>query len=157
MIHGVYGSNVIAYLSLEESRIHTSVGKDNIYHLFKFTNDMTGNVKYVYGAKNIHNDRYVKYTFSHNTTDNVFSAINFKPFGYWKYEVYEVSWLGTVAINDTNAPNSETEVLTVDNANGVVQGLVHRGKLFITETSGSEQIKYTTHTEASSTNYLYTD
>tara|TARA_Y100001973_G_scaffold78882_1_gene115864 strand:- start:904 stop:1377 length:474 start_codon:yes stop_codon:yes gene_type:complete len=157
MIHGVYGSNVVAYLSLEENRINNNVHKDKIYHLFKFTNDMLGTVKYVYGAKNIHNDRYVKYTFSHNTTDNVFSTINFNPFGYWSYEVYEVSWVGSVSINDTNAPNSETEVLTVNDNNGVVQGLVHKGKLLIQETAGQEQIKYTQYTENTTTNYLYTD
>lgn len=156
MITGVYGQNLVVYLTLEEKRIHTSVSKDKIWHLFKFTNDMTGTVKYCYGAKNTHNDRYVKYTINHNTTDNVFSTINFKPFGFWKYEVYEVSWIGTVAINDAHAPNSETEILSVHNDNGVVKGKVEEGKLYIQETAGSEQIKYTKHT-TTETNYLHTN
>ena len=40
--------------------------------------------------------------------------------------------------------------------NGVVKGKVEEGKLYIQETSGSEQVKYTHHTETT-TNYLYTD
>tara|TARA_R110000824_G_scaffold136028_1_gene299535 strand:- start:1901 stop:2374 length:474 start_codon:yes stop_codon:yes gene_type:complete len=155
MIHGTYGSTVTSYLSVLESKINTSVVDSKLRWLFKFTNDMTKTIKYSYGNIVSTNDRFIKQTFSHNATENIFTgAINFKPYGYWSYEVYEVSWIGTVAVNDTNAPNSETEVLSVANGNGVVQGKVHEGKLYITETSGSEQIKYTEHTE-STTNYLY--
>tara|TARA_R110002020_G_scaffold209230_2_gene415208 strand:+ start:20097 stop:20576 length:480 start_codon:yes stop_codon:yes gene_type:complete len=157
MIHGTYGSTVTSYLSLLESKINTSVVDSKLRWLFKFTNDMTKTVKYSYGrlTGGVVNDRYVKSEFLHNTTESVFTSnINFKPYGYWSYEVYEVSWIGTVAVNDTNAPNSETEVLSVANGNGVVQGKVHEGKLYVTETVGSEQIQYTEHTE-STTNYLY--
>jgi len=118
---------------------------------------MTGTVKYCYGKKYTTNDRYVKNTFSHNTTEDVFnSRINFKPFGFWKYEVYEVSWIGTVDLNVDNAPATETTVLSVHNDNGVVKGKVEEGKLYIQETAGSEQIKYTEHT-TTETNYLYAD
>lgn len=118
---------------------------------------MTKTVKYAYGTIVSKNDRFVKQTIAHNTTENIFTGrVNFKPYGFWSYEVYEVSWIGTVAVNDTNAPNSETEVLTVNNNNGVVQGKVHEGKLYIEETSGSEQVQYTQHTETT-TNYLYTN
>ena len=159
MIHGIYGSNYIFYLTLEDQRINTAVSKNNIWHLFKFTHDLTKEVKYCYGAKNIHNYKYVKYTFSHNTSENIFNGnINFKPFGYYKYEVYEISWIATPAINDTNAPNSETEVLTVNDNNGVVQGIVEVGKLLISETVGSEQVSYTKYTQNDNTNnYLYTN
>ena len=158
MIQAIYGQTITSYLSLLESNVNTSVPNDNLRWLFKFTNDLTKDVKYVYGNLVSKNDRFIKQTFSHNATENIFTgAVNFKPFGYWSYEVYEVSWIGTVGVNDTNAPNSETEVLSVANGNGVVQGKVHQGKLYISETEGSEQIKYTTHTEASGTNYLYTN
>tara|TARA_B100001094_G_scaffold309732_1_gene343667 strand:- start:3156 stop:3638 length:483 start_codon:yes stop_codon:yes gene_type:complete len=160
MIHGIYGSSYYYfYLTLEDQRINTAVSKNNIWHLFKFTHDLTKEVKYAYGAKNVHNDRYVKYIFAHNTTENIFTGfIDFKPHGYWKYEVYEISWLGTLAVNDTNAPNSETEVLAVHNDNGVVQGKVEEGKLLISETAGSEQVSYTKYTENDNTsNYLYTN
>ncbi|QDP64671.1 MAG: hypothetical protein Unbinned4585contig1001_35 [Prokaryotic dsDNA virus sp.] len=157
MIHAIYGQTITSYLSLLESKIHTSVSNNNLRYLFKFTNDMTKTVKYAYGTIVKKNDRYVKQTIDHNTTENIFSGrVNFKPYGYWSYEVYEVSWIGTVGVNDTNAPNSETEVLTVNNNNGVVKGKVHEGKLYVTETVGSEQIQYTTHTETT-TNYLYSN
>jgi len=157
MITGVYGSTISSYLTLEEKRIHTAVAASKVKYLFKFTNDLTKTVKYAYGTKSTTNDRYIKNTFAHNTTENIFTgAINFKPFGFWKYEVYEVTWIGTVGVNDTNAPNSETEVLSVHNDNGVVKGKVEEGKIYIQETSGSEQVRYTQHTETT-TNYLYTN
>ena len=157
MITGVYGSTISSYLTLEEKRIHTSVDASKVRYLFKFTNDMTGTVKYAYGAKTTTNDRYVKNIFAHNTTEDIFAGrINFKPYGFWNYEVYEVTWLGDVGVTDDTAPNSETEVLTVNDNNGVVKGKVEEGKLYIQETVGSEQVKYTKHT-TTETNYLYTN
>ena len=157
MITGVYGSTISTYLTLEEKRIHTAVAESQIKYLFKFTNDLTKTVKYAYGDKTTTNDRYVKNTFTHNTTENYLtSRVNFKPYGFWKYEVYEVSWLGTLRLLAETAPATETTVLEVDNENGVVQGKVEEGKLYIQETAGSEQIKYTQHT-TTETNYLYAD
>ena len=157
MITGVYGSTISSYLTLEEKRIHTAVDASKVKYLFKFTNDMTAAVKYCYGKKYTTNDRYVKNTFTHNTSEDVFTyKINFKPYGFWKYEVYEVSWIGTVALSVDTAPSTETQVLSVANENGVVQGKVEEGKLYIQETAGSEQIKYTEHT-TTETNYLYTN
>tara|TARA_R110000744_G_scaffold167994_1_gene285560 strand:- start:416 stop:892 length:477 start_codon:yes stop_codon:yes gene_type:complete len=158
MIHGIYGQTIASYLSLLESNINTSVSNSNLRWLFKFTNDLTKDVKYVYGNIVSQNDRFINQKILHNTTEDTFTgALNFKPYGYWSYEVYEVSWIGSVALNTDQAPESETEILSVHNNNGVVEGKVHEGKLYISETAGSEQIKYTTHTEASGTNYLYTD
>ena len=155
MITGVYGSNIVAYLTLEEKRINTSAVQSKVKYLFKFTNDMTGTVKYTYSTKGTTNDRYVKNTFTHNTSEDTFNGrINFKPYGFWKYEVYEVTWIGT--ISEDGAPITETTVLPVDNNNGVVQGKVEEGKLYIQETVGSEQVKYTKHT-TTETNYLYTN
>ena len=157
MITGVYGSTISSYLTLEEKRIHTAVDASKVRYLFKFTNDMTGTVKYCYGRKYTTNDRYVKNTFLHNTTENLLTSnINFKPFGFWKYEVYEVSWTGAVAISAGNAPTTENEVLPVAGTHGIVQGKVEEGKLYIQETVGSEQVKYTKHT-TTETNYLYTN
>ena len=158
MIHTVYGQTTTSYLSLLESKINTSVVDSNLRWIFKFTNDLTKTVKYAYGNIASTNDRYIKQEFAHATSEDIFAgSVNFKPYGYWTYEVYEVSWIGTVGVHDDTAPNSETEVLAVHNNSGVVQGKVHEGKLYVTETVGSEQIKYTTHTESSGTNYLYTN
>ena len=157
MITGVYGSTISSYLTLEEKRIHTDVDASKVRYLFKFTNDLTKTVKYSYGRKISTNDRYIKNDFLHNTSEDLFTfKINFKPYGFWKYEVYEVSWLGTVGLTSDQAPATETQVLEVGAGNGVVQGKVEEGKLYIQETAGSEQIKYTQHT-TTETNYLHTN
>ena len=157
MITGVYGSTISSYLTLEEKRIHTAVDASKIKYLFKFTNDMTAAVKYCYGKKLTTNDRYIKNEFLHNTTEDLFtSKINFKPYGFGAYEVYEVSWIETPALAAETAPRIETDVLAEDDANGVVQGKVEEGKLYIQETAGAEQIKYTEHT-TTETNYLYSN
>ena len=157
MITGVYGSTISSYLTLEEKRIHTAVDASKVTYLFKFTNDLTKTVKYSYGRKISTNDRYVKNDFLHNTTEDLFAfKINFKPFGFWKYEVYEVTFIGTVGLTADTAPSTETHILSVNNDNGVVKGKVEEGKLYIQETAGSEQIKYTQHT-TTETNYLHTN
>jgi len=157
MITGVYGSTINSYLTLEEKRIHTAVDASKVRYLFKFTNDMTGTVKYCYGRTTTTNDRYVKNNFLHRTSEDLFTSnINFKPYGFWKYEVYEVTWIGTVSLTADTAPATETQVLLVADTNGVVKGKVEEGKLYIQETAGSEQIKYTEHT-TTETNYLYTN
>ena len=164
MLHITYGSTGTFYVTTEEKRINTSVATSKIRLLFKFTNDMDKRVVYAYGQSLDHNDnirtyqRYTKATVSHNTTENVYTgAINFKPFGYWKYEIYEVSWKGTVSLTVETAPANENNVLSVHDNNGVVQGKVEEGKLYVTETAGSEQIKYTQHPEPSGTNYIWTN
>tara|TARA_Y100001963_G_scaffold94965_1_gene130743 strand:+ start:360 stop:836 length:477 start_codon:yes stop_codon:yes gene_type:complete len=157
MITGVYGSTITAYLTLEEKRIDTAKATSKVQYLFKFTNDMTKTVKYCYARKTTHNDRYVKCEFLHNTSEDPFTyKIDFKPYGFWKYEVYEVTWIGDVSLSSPTAPDIETEVLVVNDERGVVKGKVEEGKVLIQETSGSEQVRYTEHTETT-TNYLYTD
>ena len=166
MLHITYGSNGTFYVSTEEKRIDTSVNANTrIRLLFKFTNDMTGAVKYAYGNSQVHSDanrtyyRHSKVLIEHNTTENVpLGRVNFKPFGYWYYEIYEVSYNGDVpTLTTTNTPQTETGTSSDTSGNyGTVKGKVEEGKLYVTETSGSEQVKYTTHTETT-TNYLYTN
>ena len=164
MLHITYGSTGVFYVTTEEKRINTSVASSKIRLLFKFTNDMDKRVVYAYGQATVHSDnirkyqRYTRATIEHNTSESVNTGeVNFKPFGYWKYEIYEVSWIGTVTLTDTTAPATETTVLSTDDDNGVVQGLVETGKLYVTETAGSEQITYTEHPEPSGTNYIWTN
>ena len=159
MIHGTYGTSIKAYLTLEEKRIDTAKAVSQIRYLCKFTNDMTKVVKYAYPTISATNDRHVRLLTAHNTTDNVLlGRVNFKPFGYWTYEVYEVSWHASaeVTLETETAPVTETQVLAAAISNGVVQGKVETGKVYITETAGSEQVRYTEHTETT-TNYLYTN
>ena len=164
MLHITYASDARFIVTTEEKRIDTSVVSSQIRLLFKFTNDMDKRVVYAYGQSQLHLDavrtyqRYTKVTIGHHATENVFTGkVNFKPFGYWKYEIYEVSWKGTVSLSASTAPATETAVLETHNDNGVVKGLVETGKLYVTETDGSEQIKYTEHTESSGTNYIWTN
>jgi len=157
MITGVYGQTINSYLSLKESKLDTTASMSKTEYLFKLTNDLTKAVKYVYGRKTTTNDRYIKLQLSHNTSPNMFSyQVDLKPYGFWKYEVYEVTWISTVVLNTETAPETEVEVLEEAVENGVVKGKVHEGKLYVQETSGSEQVKYTYHTETT-TNYLYTN
>ena len=65
------------------------------------------------------------------------------------------SWTGVVTVSSGNAPASETDVLPVANANGVVQGIVNQGKLYVTEESGEEQVQYNQYEQPTSTNYIY--
>lgn len=166
MLHLTYGSRADFYVTTEEKRIDTSAATTKVRLLFKFTNDMDKRVVYAYGdGLNYYDNigiyqRYTKASINHNTTENVYTgSVDFKPFGYWKYEIYEVTWQSaSVVLGDGTAPVNENDVLSpADTHKGVVQGKVEEGKLYVTETAGSEQIKYTEHTEASGTNYIWTN
>ena len=41
------------------------------------------------------------------------------------------------------------------NDKGVVQGLVTKGKMYLAEKDGTEQVQYTQYPETSGTNYIY--
>ena len=158
MIHATYGSTATFYTTTEEKRIDTAVPKAQIRYLFKFTNNLSGGVVYGYGQSQAVNDRYTSVQILHNTTENVYEGkVDFKPNGYWTYEIYEVSWQGSsVVLGSGTAPINETDVLSpVANTKGVVQGRVELGKLYVSETTGSEEVQYTEHPEPSGTNYIY--
>ena len=146
-------------VTTEDVRIDTSVPRTQIKHLFKFTNDMDGGVKYAYGATEAIYPRYTAIRMIPETglAQNVFlGKIDFIPNGYWKYEVYEVSYNGTAIVNSTQAP--ATESIPATNREGIfgtVKGVVEIGKLFVTEKAGEEQVTYTQREEPSGTNYIY--
>tara|TARA_R110000824_G_scaffold31414_2_gene102321 strand:+ start:227 stop:1414 length:1188 start_codon:yes stop_codon:yes gene_type:complete len=155
MIQGFTETTINAFISTEDNRIDTSVATTGIAYLVKFINDMDGSIQYCYPAATIY-DRYTHMTFPWNPTADVFRYINLLPAGYWKYEVYEVSWIGSRIISSGYAPITETDVLEpASNDKGVVQGLVTKGKLNLTERTGTEQVQYTQHEEPSATNYIY--
>ncbi len=96
-------------------------------------------------------------TFSYNINPNLYSGtIKLLPAGHWKYEVYEVSWIGTVVVALNTAPATEIDILPVADTNGVVQGIVTKGILNLTEKAGTEQVQYNQHETAEGTNYIYT-
>jgi hypothetical protein len=157
MIQLTYKSAYSFNVTTEDVRIDTSVPSSQIRHLFKFTNDMSGRVKYAYARTEIINDRYTSIVLTHSTSQSVVSGrINFVPNGFWKYEVYEVSFNGTPVISLTTVPLSETGTATDQSqVFGTVKGCVEVGKLFVAEESGEEQVQYTQREEPSSSNYIY--
>ena len=96
-------------------------------------------------------------SFYHETNNNVFTGrLDLLPAGYWKYEVYEVSWLGDVTLEEETAPVTETQVIEPASPDvGVVQGLVTKGKMYVAEKDGTQEVQYTQHPEPSGTNYIY--
>ena len=156
MIQATTETNFTAYISTEDNRIDTSVSKSQIRHLIKITNDMSGDLHYCYPTETI-NNRYTEMTFTYNTNpDRWLGQIKLIPSGYYKYEVYEVAWSGTVVMESSYAPGTEGTVLTPPASNkGVVKGLVTKGKLFLTDKSGTAQVQYTQHQEPKVPNYVY--
>ena len=159
MIQAFTETNFKAYLSTEDNRINTSVAKTQIRFLVKLINDMDGSIDYVYPTEVI-NNRFTEMSFTYEAdtdlVDMFAGDVHLLPAGYWKYEVYEVSWIGTVSLNSEQAPSTATEVLPVDDNTGVVQGLVTKGKLYLAEKDGTAEVQYNQHETAAGTNYIYT-
>jgi len=155
MIQAITELSWQAWLSTEDNRIDTSVTSAHIRHLIKFTNDMDGSVSYSYPTEII-KSRFTDMTFAYNLTPDMYlGQINLLPAGHWKYEVYEVSWIDPVTMSLGTAPATETDVLSVSDTNGVVQGIVTKGILNLTEKTGTEQVQYTQYPENAETNYVY--
>jgi len=155
MIQGFTETNISAELSTEDNRINTAVASTQIRFLVKFINDMDGSVAYCYPFSSIF-PRYTEMGFNYNINPNLYTgSIKLLPSGHWKYEVYEVSWIGTVVVALNTAPATEINVLPVADTNGVVQGIVTKGILNLTEKSGTEQVQYKQHEVTEGTNYIY--
>ena len=160
MIQAITETNFSAYIQTEDNRIDTSVPSTHIRILMKFTNDMDGSIVYAYARTLFIYERYTRMNFIYSITPpvNMFTGqFSFTPSGYWKYEAYEVSWIDLPAaeLNNTIAPAYETEVLPVLPTNGVVQGLVTKGKMYVKDLAGTEQVQYTQHPEPTANNYIY--
>lgn len=141
----------------EDNRIDTSVASTQIRFLVKFINDLDGSIAYAYPIlTNGIKPRFTTMAFVYNVNPNKYiGSIKLLPAGHWKYEVYEVSWIGTVVVSLETAPATETDILAVADTNGVVQGIVTKGILNLTEKAGTEQVQYTQHPEPSGTNTIY--
>jgi hypothetical protein len=160
MIQAYTETNFKAYLSTEDNRINTSVDKKQIRFLVKLINDMDGSIDYVYPAEVI-NNRFTEMTFTYESVlasvDMFAGDVHLLPAGYWKYEVYEVSWIGTVTVDLSSAPSTETDVITpIADTIGVVQGLVTKGKMYLGEAKGTAEVQYNQHETTEGTNYIYT-
>ena len=155
MIQAIQETNFNAYIETKANRIGTQTTAKT-RHLVKFINDLDEAVFYAYPLSDTITDRYTLMPFIYNSTPEMYEGqLNLIPAGYFKYEVYEVSWIGTPALTVVTAPATETDVLPVADENGVVEGLVAIGKLYLAEKSGSEEVQYTEYTSPASTNTIY--
>jgi hypothetical protein len=157
MIHATTDSNATFIVTTEEKRIDTGVPSSQIRYLFKLTNDMSENIVYAYGQGQSVNDRYTKVELLSGVNSVYTGTVNFSPSGYWTYEIFEVSWQdSTVTLAEDYAPVNENDILTPPaNTKGVVQGSIEKGKLNVSEASGSEEVQYTEHSAPTGTNYIY--
>ena len=155
MIQATRETNFIAYIETEANRIDTTVTSAHIRHLAKFSNDLDEAVFYAYATTETISDRYTKLEFTYNVAPSVYTTVNLIPAGFFKYELYEVSWIGAVSVALNTAPATEEDVLPVANTNGVVQGLAAIGILYLAEKSGSEEVQYTEYDSPASTNTIY--
>jgi hypothetical protein len=156
MIQAIRETDFTAYINTEANRIDTSVTSTHIRHLVKFINDLDGAVFYAYARSETINNRYTKLEYRYFLVPNMYDGvINLIPAGYFKYELYEISWIGAVSLTAITAPATETDVLPVNPVNGVVQGLVAIGKLYLGEKAGSEEVQYTEYTPPATDNTIY--
>ena len=158
MIQAITETGFNINIQTEDNRINTSVASTQIRHLIKFTNDLDKSVQYAYGNTETIKDRYtsININYAASNPDMYTGETKLFPAGYWKYEVYEVSWVGTVTVSHGYAPTNEDEVLSpAANDKGVVQGLVTKGKMYLAEKDGTEQVQYTQHEAKEETNYIY--
>jgi hypothetical protein len=157
MIQAITETDLKIYVQTEDNRIDTSVASTQIRHLVKFTNDLDKSVYYAYGNTEIIKERYTNINISYGTTPNIYTGVvKLFPAGYYKYEIYEVSWIGTVTVSSGNAPATEDDVLTpAASTKGIVQGLVTKGKMYLAEKDGTQQVQYTQREAPTETNYIY--
>ena len=157
MIQAITETDIKIYVQTEDNRIDTSVASTQIRHLVKFTNDLDKSVYYAYGNTEIIKERYTNINISYGTTPNIYTGVvKLFPAGYYKYEVYEVSWARIVTVSSGNAPATEDDVLTpAADSKGVVQGLVTKGKMYLAEKDGTQQVQYTQREAPTETNYIY--
>lgn len=148
MIHAFTNSNFYAILQTEDNSIHDVVTPACSKYLFKFTNDMDGSVQYAYpvsGSSTTY-ERYSKFLFHYNATPDVYNGrVDLKPAGYWKYQVFQVTWDDCPGdFGSINMPPTEEFVFSpAANNLGVVLGQVTKGKLYVSERAGTEEISYT--------------
>ena len=157
MIQAITETDLKIYVQTEDNRINTSVASTQIRHLVKFTNDLDKSVYYAYGSSETIKNRFTNIDISYGTTPNIYTGvIKLFPAGYYKYELYEVSWTGTVTVSSGNAPATEDDVLSpASPTKGVVQGLVTKGKMNLSEKDGTQQVQYTQREAPTETNYIY--
>ena len=147
MIQAFTQSSFYAIIQTEDNKIKPDPSGGCTRYLFKFTNDMDGAVQYAYPEQTIYN-RYSKFFFTYNAVPDVYMGrVNLEPAGYWKYQVFQVSF-GVCPEPDefTSVLMPPTQEFVFNSANpklGVVEGEVTKGKMFVEEKRGTEEVTYT--------------
>ena len=133
------------YLSLEDTRILTDYPSgakvdqpfpyDSIRYLFRFINESTKDEIYAY-PKTFDRTNYGSreqdvFDINESTYDIYTGKIFLKPFGFWKYEVYEISWFdGSSALTPSLTASTAVSSLALDEVgNSQNRGLVANGIL----------------------------
>ena len=156
MQHTTLGNTTTFYSTTEESRIDKTVSALNIRFLVKFTNDFTKNSKYAYAQKQNINNRYTSFDIIHNSTEDILTGnINLSPEGYWTYEIYEISFVGTPSLTDSTVPLDENTVLAPSDDNGVNNGRIEIGQLLSSATDLSQEVQYSEYATVEGDSYLY--
>lgn len=157
MQHTTIGNTTTFYSTTEESRINTTVAASNIRFLLKLTNDFSKQVKYAYGQNQIINNRYSSFEIFHNTTEEIVTGnVNLTPAGYWTYEVYEISFIGTPTLTDSTVPLNETAVFSpINDDKGVNNGRIEIGKLLSSNTELGKEVIYSEYSTPDDDSYIY--
>ena len=92
MLQATYNNNTYTFYTTLQDVSNNKLSNSYSF-LFKFTNDMSGVVKWGYGQNITISDRYCKFdiysTEAGTVAESVFGGvINFESNGYWKYEIY---------------------------------------------------------------------
>ena len=132
-------------------------GTPAINFLFKFTNDMSGEVQYYYPKSFKIENRATQFSFLDKTLPKIFlGETNFKLAGYWKYEIYEVYWAKyPSALSDDNTPITSSTILEPIPEHGVVKGLIAIGKMYVAEQGGEQEVQYKEYVAPDKDNYIY--
>ena len=148
MIQSVIDSDFIVELNTKANQITPQALIDGysdaaILYLTKFTNDISGEIKYVYSANQEIMNRFSR-----------FQCLNLA--GYWKYEFWEVYYRDLPSVlTALNSPSTEKIILPVLPENGIVQGLVAIGKMYAAELPGQEEVQYKEYNQPKTSNYIY--
>ncbi len=156
MIHYTLTNTLKLIGTTQESRFDNSVPTDQLRFLIKFTSEFSGKILYAYGKNVVVKSRFTSMEVDYNTRSNTHtSQINLIPAGYWKYEIYEVSYEVANSVYDaSNSPSTEVDVLTPSAENGIVNGRVDMGKLHVHNLDGNEENEYVL-LDGASDNYIY--
>ena len=156
MQHTTIGNTTTFYSTTEESRINKSVPAANIKFLVKFTNEFSKNFVYAYAQNQNINNRFTSFDINHGTSEDILTGtVNLSPAGYWSYEIFEISFVGTPSLTDSTVPLDENTTLAPSDDHGINNGLIEIGKVLSSETALGKEITYLENESPADDSYIY--